>query len=44
MSKQCGNEMPGQGLRSLLGYLKWRPPILEKSTVESPYCTIVWHI
>jgi hypothetical protein len=31
-------------LRSFPGYLKWRSPILEKQTVESPYGTIVWQI
>jgi hypothetical protein len=29
-------------LRRFPGYLKWRSPILEKQTVESPYCAIVW--
>jgi len=31
-------------LRSFPGYLKWRLPILEKQTAESPHCTIVWQI
>jgi len=31
-------------LRRFPGCLKRRSPILEKQTVESPYCTIVWQI
>jgi hypothetical protein len=35
---------PAAYLRSFLGYFTWRSPILQKQTVESPYCTIVWQI
>jgi hypothetical protein len=31
-------------LRSFPGCLKWRSPILEKYTVESPHGTITWQI
>ena len=31
-------------LRRFPGCLKWRSPILEKQTVDSPYCTIVRQI
>jgi len=42
-----GGSAQAQGrvhLRSFPGYFKWQSPILEKQTVESPYCTIMWQI